>query len=267
MTRRLSVFALLGLLPMLAVAAANGATAAPRRAGFDQRLDAPLPGTARFRDARGRTVALGDLLGARPLLILPVYFRCPNLCSLTLAGLAESVSALDLVPGRDFEIAVVSIDPREDSAVAAASRAELARRFPDAGIGAGWHFLTGEAADIASLARSIGFRYARDAGRNQYAHAAGLVIATPAGRISRYLFGVRFPDFDLRLGLVDAASGRIGSLTDHLLLLCYDYDASTGRYTVAIVEVLRLAAGGTALALAAGLAVAFRRERRRSGRR
>jgi protein SCO1/2 len=228
-----------------------------RQVDFEQHLDAALPRDARFLDEHGRAVTLSDYYGGAPLVVVLGYLDCPNLCSLVLVGAAEALAGTGLAPRQDYRALFVSIEPRDSPAQARAKRAEV---LPGAR-GAGWHFLTGSAPSIAALARAVGFRYVYDAEIHEYAHPAGIVVMTPEGRISSYLFGVRFPPWQLRLALAQAASGRSGSLADRLLLLCFHYDPQAGRYNVAIMNGLR--AGSLVFLVAGGIFLwRFRRSRR-----
>jgi protein SCO1/2 len=218
------------------------------RVGFDQRLGALVPLDPVFRDATGRRVRLGGLFDGHPVLLILGYYGCPNLCGAVLDGVARSLGATGLHTGRDVEVIDVSIDPAETPALAALKQAAYAKRHPAAGI-AHWHFLTGPAVSSRALADAVGFRYYRDPRNGQYAHAAGIVLLTPRGEVSRYLFGVAYAPRALRLGLVDASGGRIGSLVDRLLLLCCAYDASTGRYSLLIGRLLAAACVATLLLL------------------
>lgn len=235
------------------------------RVGFEQRLGASVPGQLEFRDAQAQPVHLADLFGGRPTLLVPGYFGCRNLCDLVRAGVAHAVGASGLVPGRDFNVVLVSIDPRETAPDAAAAQSEDAAAAPHAQV-RHWHYLTGATAASAALSQAVGFRYFFDARNGQYAHAAGVVVLTPQGSVAQYLFGVQFAPQTLRLALVDAAHGGIGTLADRLLLLCCDYDPTSGRYSLLISRVLAAAGLTTVLALAALLAGLRRAERRRAAR-
>jgi protein SCO1/2 len=223
-----------------------------QRVGFDQHLGAPVPLDARFADADGRPVDLRTLAGGKPLLLALGYYRCPNLCDVVLNGMAHSLARLDLEPGRDFEVAFVSIDPAETAADARHARAMLARMHPQARVPR-WHFLTGDKGSIDALATAIGFRYFYDARLQQYAHAAGLVAITPNGKVAQYFFGVSWPPASLRLALVDASQGRLGNLVDRLVLLCCGYDPTTGRYSLAIGRTMQALGVAFVLALAGWL--------------
>lgn len=231
------------------------------RVTFDQRIGTQLPLGLSFRDAQGRQVHLGSLLQNRPTILVPGYYQCANLCSFVRAGVASAVRQSGLAPP-DFNVVLVSIDPGEGPADATATQRDDARAHPHAAV-TSWHYLTGDSASIAALTRAIGFSYLFDPRNRQYAHGAGVVILTPAGTISQYLFGVQFAAQTLRLALVDASQGRLGTVVDRLLLLCCDYDPSTGRYSLVISRVLQGLGILTALGLAV-LVVFLRRAERQS---
>jgi protein SCO1/2 len=223
----------------------------PAGVGFDQRLDAQVPLDLAFRDDGGRAARLGDLLAGKPAILALVYYRCPMLCTETLNGLVRALRALSFDAGRQFDVVVVSIDPRETAALAAAKKKLYVERYGRTSGAKGWTFLTGDEASIRRLAAAVGFRYVYDADLRQYAHATGLVVLTPDGRVSRYLYGVEYPAGDLRLALVEAAAGKIGTPVDLLLLYCYHYDPLSGRYGLVVTRVLRAAGALTVLLLAA----------------
>jgi len=246
-------------------APADARPPALRDVAFDQRLNEPVPLDAAFRDAAGRAVRLGEYFGARPVVLVPVYYRCQHLCPLVLDGLVRALRPLRFSAGQEFAVVVVSFDPQETPALAAARRADVLRRYGRPETEAGWHFLTGEETSVRRLTQALGFRYARGPGEDRYGHAAGIVLATPAGRIARYFYGIEFSPRDMRLGFIEAAENRIGSPLDQVLLISYRYDPATGRYGVVVMNVVRLAGLATGLALGVFLLVMFRRERRRTG--
>ncbi|MCA9972297.1 MAG: SCO family protein, partial [Anaerolineales bacterium] len=212
----------------------------------------------------GRPVQLGDYFAAdRPVVLTLGYYECPRLCGLVFKETADALRGLQgLTVGADFTVLSVSIDPGETPAIAAAKKAaHVSQAGPAAAAAAaGWHFLTGQQAAIDRLADAVGFRYAYDPASDQFAHPTGLIVLTPDGRIARYIFGIDYPPRDLRLALVDAAAGEIGSPADQLLLLCYRYDPQTGRYTPLIASAIRWAGLGTVLLLGLVLGRAWRRE-------
>ena len=231
------------------------------RVDWDQRLGARLPLDARFRREDGTAVALGELLGERPVVLALVYYRCPMLCTLVLNGLVRALRTLTFDPGREFEIVTVSFDPRDTPELAAKKKATYLGEYQRAGADAGWHFLTGEPAAIERLAQSVGFQYAYIPEQKQFAHAAAIMVLTPDGRISRYFFGVEYSPRDLRFGLIDAAERKIGTVVDHLLLYCYQYDATTGRYSAVAMNLVRAGGIVTMLVLGGFILVARRGER------
>ncbi|MFZ1906274.1 MAG: SCO family protein [Steroidobacteraceae bacterium] len=229
--------------------------------GFDQRLGNAVPLALVFRDARGEAGRLGAALGGRPTLLVPGYYRCTNLCDVVRAGVAQAVTASGLEPGQQFNLVLFSIDPRESPADAAAAQKSDAEAHPRAGVQR-WRYLTGTSPAVATLARAIGFRYLFDPRNDQYTHTAGIVLLSPQGVITQYLLGVQFAPLTLRLALVNASHGRIGTIVDRLLLVCCDYDPSTGHYSLLISRVLQGLGLLTAATLAALILVLRRAERR-----
>jgi protein SCO1/2 len=246
-----------------APAAAQAPAELLERIGFDQNLGARLPLDARFVDDSGLPVALGDVLGRRPAVLVFVYYECPMLCTLVLNGLVRALRAMDLQAGRDFDVVAISIDPAETPELARARKERYLETYGRQGAAPGWRFLCGDEESIQRVAGAAGFRYAYVAERDEYAHASGLVVLTPEGAVARYLYGVEFSPRDLRLGLVEASAGRIGSAVDQVLLLCLHYDPLTGRYGFAILGAIRLLGGLTVAVLAAFIARALVRDRRR----
>lgn len=234
-----------------------------RDVGIEQHLDSQLPLDALFRDETGREVRLGDYFSTKPVVLALVYYRCPMLCTQVLNGFLKSSQAVPLEIGQEYEVITVSFDPRETPELAAEKKKYYARAYRRDGADRGWHFLTGDQQAIDKLAGAVGFRYHYDPPSNQFAHASGIVIATPDGRLARYLYGIEYSPHDLRLGLVESSAGRIGSPVDQVLLLCYHYDPLTGQYGLAIAGVLRAAGALTVLVLVVFLVVMYRYERRR----
>jgi protein SCO1/2 len=236
--------------------------AALRAVAFDQKLDQQLPLDVHLRDPDGKRAPLGDYFRGKPVLLNFVYYRCRELCPLLSDGLVRVLRAISFDVGDQFDVVTVSFDPADTPAAAAEAKSEYLKKYRRAGADHGWHVLTGTAPAIAALAEAAGFRYSYDAAKNEFAHATGIVLVTPQGKISRYYYGIEFSPRDLRLGLIEAAAGKIGSPIDQLLLFCYHYDLLTGQYNFIVTRVLRLAAGATVLALAGFIIVMLRRDRR-----
>jgi protein SCO1 len=232
-----------------------------RDIGFDQHLNQQLPLDVLLIDEAGRSVRLGAYFGERPVVMVFAYYECPMLCTQVINGLSRALGVLSLEPGRDFEIVTVSFDPRDTPATAAAKKASHLDRYRRPGASAAWHFLTGEAASIERLTKAAGFRYAWDERTGQFAHPSGVIVLTPDGRLARYLFGIEYGPRDLRLALVEASAGKVGSAVDAILLYCYHYDPLTGRYGLLVRRVMRIAGAATVLALALFVFVMLRRER------
>lgn len=228
--------------------------------GIDQKLNGMVPLDLHFRDETGRDIRLGELFGQRPVIITPVYYGCPMLCTQILNGLVSGLKPVSFDAGQQFDVLAVSFDPSETPELAQKKKAAYVGRYGRAGTDRGFHFLTGDEPSIKALTGALGFRYTYDAKNKQFAHASGLMIATPEGRISRYLYGVDYAPRDLRLALVEAGQGKIGTPVDELLLFCYHYDPSTGKYGAVALNFLRIVAAGTVLAIAAFLTIVLRRE-------
>jgi protein SCO1 len=232
------------------------------RVDVEQHLGEPLPLDARFRDEDGRDVTLGSYFGRRPVVLALVYYECPMLCTLVLNGLVRAAKTLTQSAGQDFEIVVISFDPRETPELARKKRETYLAAYERPGAERGWHFLTGDAPAIEAVTGALGFRYAYDAASGQFAHAAAIYVATAEGRIARYLFGVEYAPRDLRLALVEAGGGKIGSLADHLLLLCFHYDPSTGRYSRVALGAMRITGAATVAGIILMVFLLQRRDRR-----
>jgi protein SCO1/2 len=233
-----------------------------REVAFEQKLAQQVPLDVSLRDETGRTVKLGDYFGKKPVVLTFVYYECPMLCTLTLNGLVSALGVVNFDVGKEFDVVTVSFEPKETPALAAAKKAVYLKRYKRSGADKGWHFLVGDAPEIARLTKAVGFRYAWDERTKQYAHPSGVVTLTPEGRISHYLFGIEYAPKDLRLSLVEAAKGNIGGAVDQVLLYCYQYDPATGRYGAAVMRLVRTFSVLTVLALAAFILVMLRRDRR-----
>src|SRR5580658_7152946 len=229
--------------------------------GFEPPLNGHMPLDLAFRDETGRSVQLRDYFSQKPVLLALVYYGCPMLCDQTEQGVVGALRMLSFNPGRDYEVVFVSFDPRESPDMAAEKKEAAMTHFRRPETAAGWHFLTGPKESVDALTKAANFRYSFDEKSGLFAHAAGILLLTPDGRISRYFYGVEYPARDLRLGLVDASAGKIGSPIDHVLLFCYHYDPSSARYSASILGVIRLGGVLTILGLVAGFVIFRRRDR------
>jgi protein SCO1/2 len=232
--------------------------------GFDQNLHRLLPLETEFRDEHGRPVRIADYFGKRPVVLAFVYYGCPMLCLQSLNSLASTLGVMSQRPGDDFEVLSISIDPGETPAMALEKKAHYVERSGEPSIAKGWHYLTGTEANIRRLTKAAGFRYVWDGRTQQYAHPAGIVVATPQGKVSRYLFGIDYGPRDLQLAVLDASREQISSVLARALLYCYHYDLSTGRYSLAIMRIVQVAGAATALSLGALIVIWTRRERKQA---
>jgi protein SCO1 len=229
--------------------------------GFEPQLDRTLPLDLPFRDESGRDVRLGDYFGPRPVVLAFVYYTCPMLCDQVEQGVVGTLRMLSFNPGSDYEVVFVSFDSRDNPAAAAEKKKSAMSHFRRPQTAAGWHFLTGSPESIDRLTKAANFRFTFDAKSQLFAHASGVLLLTPDGRISRYFYGVEFPSRDMRLGLVDASAGKIGTPIDHVLLYCYHYDPSTAKYSATILKIIQLGGILTLAALAAAILVFRRRDK------
>jgi len=219
-----------------------------------------LPLDLAFRNEAGDEVRLRDYFGQKPVVLSLNYYACPMLCTVTLNGLASALNIISMSAGQEFEVVTVSFDPKETPALAAAKKKSYLERYKRPGAADGWHFLTGDAASIGALTRAVGFRYVWDAETKQFAHPAGIVVLTPDGKIARYLYGIEYAPRDLRLAVVEASSGKVGNPVDQIILACYQYDPTTGKYGAAIMRMIRLAGALTVLGLVGFILLMLRRE-------
>jgi protein SCO1/2 len=263
MTRR--VLITLALCAASVAAHADTSSTPPKLPGevkAVQNLDAVVPMDLMFRDEEGRVVRLRDLFRGRPVLLNFMYYRCPMLCSMAMEGVASSLTELKFTIGRDFDVITVSIDPRDTAKDAAEKKEKYVKRYGRFEADRGWHFLTGHESAIKSLTSTVGFYYAYDIQQDQFAHPTMLTVLTPQGRVSRYLYGFDYKARDLRLALVEASANKIGTATDQLLLLCYHYDPTTGKYTRSTMNAVRAGGAATLAGIASFIFVSLRRERR-----
>jgi protein SCO1 len=251
------------------VSTLNGMPAIFRNVGIDQKLNHQIPLDLVFRDSTGADVRLQRYFGQRPVILVLVYYSCPMLCTLVLNNLVHSLKEVMFNLGQQYEVVTVSFDPTETPELAAAKKAIYVSIYNRPGAAAGWHFLTGKETSIRQLTGAVGFHYQYDPQIQQYIHATGIMVLTPQGRLARYFYGVRYPAEDLRLALVQASDGKIGSPVDKLRLYCSDYDPETGKYSLLISRVLKLSALLTILGIAAliiGLSVSTTQRDARVGR-
>jgi protein SCO1/2 len=219
-----------------------------------ERLDTQLPLETRFRDETGRQVRLKDYFdGKRPVIVTLNYSNCPMLCSMQLTGLVASLKQLEQTPADEFRIVTVSLDPAEQPARAAETKARYLKQYGRAGAARGWHFVTGDQAAITAVASAIGFRYGYNEARKEYVHPAAIALASPDGRLVRYLYGIEYHPKTLGLSLAEAAEGKVGSTLDRLILYCFHYDEKEGRYAPVARNIMRVGGALTATVLGAVL--------------
>jgi protein SCO1/2 len=265
-TRFLIAGLLIAALPGIAAAQQMGIPAASlpmmvQGVGIDQNLNAQLPLELKFKDENGQVVRLGQYFRDKPVVLALVYYQCPGLCDLILNGLSHTMEQISLNVGSDYEVVTVSFNPKETWQLANAKKANYIEKYNRSGAKEGWHFLTGDEASIKSLADTIGFHYKYDLVNNQFAHASAIYVITPEGKIARYFYGIEYKPRDFRLGLVEASANKIGTPADQVLLFCYHYDPTTGKYGMAITQVTRALGTATVLLLGGFVFIMLRRER------
>ena len=231
--------------------------------GIDQRLNEQIPLDAVFRDEQGHDVQLRQFFQGKPVVLSLVYYTCPMLCNQVMNGEMGAFRQISFNIGDQFEVVTVSFDPRETPELAAAKKRTYVQAYNRPGAEAGWHFLTGDEANIKRLTEAVGFRYIWDEQTKQFAHASGIMVLTPEGKLARYFYGIEYPPKDLRLGLVEASQNKIGTPVDALMLYCYHYDPATGKYGAVVMNILRLA-GGVSVVLIVGLLLVLRKRGRHS---
>lgn len=231
--------------------------------GIDQKLNQQIPLDLVFRDEKGQLVTLQNYFGKKPVVLALIYYNCPMLCTLVLNGLIQALNTMSFVVGKEFDVVVVSFDAREKPELAAAKKQAYLERYIVKGTEAGWHFLTGDESSIKTLTQTVGFRYAYDAEKDLFAHASGVMVITPEGKLSKYFYGVEYPPRDLRLGLVEASENKIGSPVDQLLLMCYHYDPTTGKYGAVVMNLVRIAGTITLIIIISFIVFAVRRDRKK----
>lgn len=252
------------IIAILALVAPSMAAVTPqymaKEVGIDQKLNEQVPKDITLRDESGREVKLGDYFRGRPVILTLVYYGCPMMCTQVLNGTLTALRAVKLDPGKDYDIITVSFDPSEDHELATEKKASYTSQLKKPGIQESWHFFTGAEDQIKRLTSAVGFRYVYDEKTNQFAHAAGIMVLTGDGRVSRYFYGVEYSARDLRLGLVEASEGKIGTPTDAVLLLCFHYDPLNGRYAATTLNLIRLGGLLTVLALGSYILMQVRSE-------
>jgi len=260
------VLAVYGVTPLRAQNSQSSSVRPPilRNVGIDQKLNQQIPLDLEFHDETGKAVRLGEYFGQKPIILSLVYYDCPMLCTMVLNGLLESLKQLKFNVGDQFNVVTVSFDPTEKPSLAAAKKAVYVGLYGRPGAPENWHFLTGDEKAIRQLTQAVGFRYNYDPPTKQYIHATGIIVLTPQGRLARYFYGIKYPAGNLRLGLVEASQGKIGSPVDEILLYCCQYDPQTGKYSLIISRAIKVAAGVTVLCLGTMILVLFRGGRPRT---
>ena len=233
---------------------------------ISQKLNGQVPLDLSFTDDQGKQVQLASYFGKKPAILALVYYQCPMLCSEELNGLTSALQMVDEVPGRDFDVIVVSIDPSEGSDLAAAKKRSYLKKYGHPETASGWHFMTGTQANIDVLTKAVGFGYVKipgpDGKLTQFAHASSIQIVTPEGKLAQYYMGVEYSPKDLRIGLVEASSNRIGSPVDNILTYCYHYDPQTNKHSLIVARVVQLGGLVTVFSLGGFMLVMFRRDAR-----
>lgn len=233
-----------------------------KNVAITEHLGQPIDLNLTFKDETGATVPLKKFFdGKKPVVLTLAYYGCPNLCGLLLRGVTDAFKELPWLPGKEFEYVNVSIDPTESSTMAAEKKDNFLKEYGRPEAAKGWHFLVGNDANIHALAQQIGFSYFYDKEQKQYAHGAALYVLTPQGTLSRYLFGITFPPRDLRLALLEASNGKIGTVVDHILLYCYHYDPKGRKYSLIAIRLMKIAGAATLVIIAIGFLLLRRRSR------
>jgi len=232
-----------------------------KEVSFRQRLDAQLPLDAAFKDEYGRPVTLGKYFNTqKPVVVAFVYYTCPMLCTQVMNGISSSLRALPFTAGQEFDVVLISFDPRDNPSAALEKKQAHLKYWKTEQTTGGWHLLTGDEATIKRVTNAAGFTYAFDKVTGQYAHVSGILVTTPDGRLARYFYGIEYSPKELRLALVEAGQGHVGSAIDELLLFCYHYDPETGRYGAAVMNLVRVAGVLTVAAMAAFMITMWRRD-------
>ena len=231
---------------------------------FGQKLGDSVPLDAAFRDSDGKSVRLKDYFGDKPVVLVPVYYECPGLCTVTLNGLVRALRALSYTPGHEFRIVTFSFNPKETPDLAAKKKASYLDKYRHPVTADGWAFLTGTEANIRRVTDAIGFKYAWDPGSKTYVHASGMVVLTPQGRIARVFYGVEYSARDLKFSLIEASHGKIGSPVDHFLLYCCQFNPQTGKYDVAVQQLLKVGGALTVLMIALFVGLSLLKDKKKA---
>ena len=244
----------------------TGLPKALENVGIEQKLDSPLPLEAEFKDENGKTVRLGEYFGkGKPVILALVYYECPMLCNEVLNGLTGSLKGISFDAGKEYDVIAISFDARENEKpdLAKNKKASYVARYERKGSEDGWHFLTGAQSEIDKVTQAVGFNYKFDEKTEQFAHAGGIMIATPEGKLSRYFYGIDYQPRDLKFGIMDSAQGKIGNPAEQLYLYCFHYDPSTGKYGLVILRVMRFFAVLTILAVGGMIFIFWRRNKKK----
>ena len=231
--------------------------------GIDQKLNGQVPLNLKFTDEQGKTVELGKYFHSKPIILSLVYYRCPMLCTQVLNGMVQTFRTLQFTAGKEFDVVTISIDPGETPEMAADKKETYVTEYARPGVSEGWHFLVGDSASIKQLADAVGFKFVYDVPTKQFAHASGIMVATPQGKLARYLYGIEYGAKDLTFSLMEAAQEKIGSPVDKLLLLCYHYDPTTGKYGMVVANLLRAGGAVTVLLIVGYMYLNFRRDKKK----
>ena len=230
---------------------------------IEQKLDEQVNLGLTFTNEAGETVPLGTYFGQeKPVVLMLVYYGCPMLCGQVMQGAVKSLKQVPLDIEKDYEIVTVSINPDEDHELASQKKGSFVNLFNRDGADKGWHFLTSDSASVAKLAEQVGFKYYYDEKMGQYAHSAGIMVLTPTGKVSKYFYGIEYNQQDLRLGLVEASEEKIGTLADKILLLCYQYDPTSGTYGFFITNLLKVVGSLTVVVLAGFIFMSLRKDKK-----
>lgn len=234
---------------------------AAKGVNLEQKLNSPVPLDLMFHDENGQSVPLRTYFGEKPVVLSLVYFKCPSLCPMSLRETVTSLRRIPMQTGIDYDVVVVSFDPSDTPAAAREKKAEYQRMFGRAGFDSSWHFLTGSEDSITKLTQAVGFGYRWDEANKQFIHAGGIMVATPDGRMSRYFYGIDYSPADLRMALFEASKHKISNPVNYVLLFCFHYDPTQGKYTLAIVNILKAAAALTVTLLAGLIYLLMRKDK------